>query len=90
MSFGRRQPTGFLGVERRRSVRKKINASALVLLPTLERLTGRVVDVSRHGARLDVMCSRVLPPTFALRVHGRTYPARVVRHGSGHVGVQFI
>ena len=90
MSFGRREPAGFLGVERRGTVRTKTDATALVLLPTLERITGRVVDFSSNGARVDVASPYVLPSTFALRVHGQTYRASIVRRGGGHVGVQFI
>jgi hypothetical protein len=65
------------------------DATALLLLPTLERMTGRVVDCSSHGARVDVASPNVLPSSFALRVNGRTYRASIVRRGGGHVGVQF-
>lgn len=90
MSFGRRQPTGYFGVERRGSVRQPADTSALILLPTLERMTGRVVNHSSGGVRLDVPSPFGLPATFALRVRGRTHSVKVVRRGGGHVGLQFI
>jgi hypothetical protein len=89
MSFGRRQPAGFSGMERRGHVRHKTDATGLILVPTLERMTGRVTDFSRSGARLEVASAFGLPVSFALRVQGQTYRARIVRRGSGHVGLRF-
>jgi hypothetical protein len=90
MAFGRRQPAGYFGLERRAASRRKTDASALILLPTLERLTGRIVDFSNRGARLEVTSAFGLPTAFALRVNGRTYQATVAHRGSGHVGLRFL
>ncbi len=86
MSFGRRQPAGFCGVERRRCVRQQVDVVALILLPT----PGRVVNFSERGARLNIASPFGLPDTFALRFLGQTHRSRIVRRGGGHVGVQFL
>lgn len=90
MSFGRRRAAGFCGVERRAHVRRTTDASALVVLPTLERMTARVVDFTSYGARLTVPTAFAMPATFSFRARGRTYRAEVIWSGRGDVGVRFI
>ena len=90
MSFGKRQPAGFCGLDRRRYVRQQANAVALILLPTLGTIPGRVVDFSNSGAWLKVASPFGLPDTFELRFLGQTHRSRIVRRGVGHVGLQFI
>ena len=90
MSFGRRQPSGFCGVERRSYARLAADATALVVLPTLERMSVRVVDLSNRGARLEVPSAFAMPTTLAFRTRGRPYRAKVIWSGRGHIGVQFI
>ena len=90
MSFGRRQPSGHCGVERRRSVRRPVDASAVLLLPTLERMTGRVVDWSNSGACVEVPLPHALPHTLDLRVCGRTYRTKVAHRGKRQIGVSFL
>jgi PilZ domain len=90
MSFGRRQPGGYLGLERRSEVRQRADVDALMLMPTLERITGRVIDLSTRGARLQVASAFALPDTFDMRVQCRTYRAKVVRRQGGQVGLRFL
>ena len=86
MSFGKRQPAGFCGVDRRRCNRQQADVVALILLPNLGTMPGRVVDFSASGARLKIASPFGLPDTFAL---GQTYRSRIARRGGGNVGVQF-
>ena len=90
MPFGRRQPAGFCGVDRRRCVRQQANAVAIILLPMLGTIPGRVVDFSNSGAWLKIASPFGLPDTFELRFFGQTHRSRIVRRGSGHIGLQFI
>jgi hypothetical protein len=90
MSFGKRQPAGYRGVERRRAVREKANISAHIILPASEFVKCRITDHSSIGARLTVPSAFGLPDTFELRGPGWNYHVRVVRRGVGHVGVEFV
>ena len=53
MSFGKRLPTGFCGVERRREKREQTDVSAQIMLPTAQ-VKCCVVDLSKTGARIRV------------------------------------
>jgi hypothetical protein len=90
MSFGKRQPIGFRGVERRRVVREQTDVAAEILLPSGQNVKCRVTDFSKTGARLTVASAFGLPNTFELRAGGRIYEVTVVRRGSGHIAVKFV
>ena len=90
MSFGKRQPIGFRGVERRRAAREKTDLTAHITLPTGQAVKGRVAEFSKIGARLAVASAFGLPDTFALSAAGQTYQAEIVRRGVGHVAVKFV
>jgi len=90
MSFGKRQPTGFRGVERRREVREKTDISAHIVLLASQLLKCRITDHSSTGARLTVPSAFGLPDTFELRGLGRNCHVRVVRRGVGHAAVVFV
>jgi hypothetical protein len=90
MSFGKRQPTGFRDMERRREVREQTDVAAEVLLASGQTVKCRVNDFSKRGARLTVASAFGLPDTFELRAGGRTYQVMLTRRGSGHVGVKFV
>jgi hypothetical protein len=85
MSFGKRQPAGYRGVERRRAVREKADISAHIILPDGQLMKCRLWDLSSMGARLAVSVFG-LPETFELRVPGRQH---LVRRGIGHAAVVF-
>jgi hypothetical protein len=90
MSFGKRQPIGFRGVERRRDVREKTDVVARVMLPTGQTIRCCVNDFSKTGARLEVASAFGLPDMFELRAGGRTYKVSVMRRGTGRLGVKFV
>jgi hypothetical protein len=89
MSFGKRQPIGFAGVERRRARREQTNVGAAIMLPAGE-LKCRVMDFSKAGASIAVPTAFGLPDLFELRAGAASYQVRVVRRGLGRVGVRFL
>ena len=90
MSFGKRQPIGLRGLERRREVREQTDAAAQIVLPTGQAVQCHVTDFSKTGARLSVASTFGLPNVFDLWAAGRTYQVEVVRRGSGYVAVKFV
>jgi hypothetical protein len=66
-SFGKRQPSDFGGVERRREVREKTDVIAQIVLPTGQTAKCSVIDYSNAGAGLVVASAFGLPETFELR-----------------------
>jgi PilZ domain-containing protein len=90
MSFGKRQPVGFSGVERRREVRENTDVEAQIVLPAGQNVKCRVSDFSKTGARLTVGSAFGLPNVFELRAGGRIYQVMLTRRGIGHVAVKFI
>jgi hypothetical protein len=90
MPFGKRQPVGYHGVERRLAVRKTADISAHIVLPTTHLVKCRVTNFSTYGALLAVPSAFGLPDTFELRGLGRDCHARVVRRGVGHAAVIFV
>ena len=90
MSFGKRQPTGYRGVERRRVVREKVDFSAHVVPPAGQLVKCRVTDVSNAGARLAVPSAFGLPDAFELRGTGRDCHVCLIHRGIGYAGVEFL
>ena len=89
MPFGKRQTTGYCGVERRRAVRVRADLAAQILLPDHRSLKCCVTDYSPIGARLAVASAFGLPDVFRLRAGGTNRRVRIVRLGIGHIGVTF-
>jgi hypothetical protein len=89
MSFGKRQPIGFRGVERRREPRERTDVRAQIVPPIGQTADCRVTDFSRTGARLSVASVFGLPNTFELRAGGRIYQVTVVRRARSYVAVRF-
>ena len=90
MVFGKRQPTGYRGVERRRLAREKVDLSTHVVLPAGQFVKCRVTDLSSAGARIAIPSTVALPEVFELRGIGRDCHVQVVHRGIGYTGVQFI
>jgi hypothetical protein len=90
MPFGKRQPTGYRGVERRRAVREKADISAHIVLPASHMVKCRVTNFSTCGALLAVPSAFGLPDAFELRGLGRNCHVRIVRRGVGHAAVVFV
>ena len=90
MPFGKRQPTGYGGVERRRADRVHTALAAQILLPDYQSLSCSITDYSPIGARLAIASAFGLPDVFRLRAGGATRRAQIIRRGVGHVGVAFL
>ena len=90
MSFGKRQPVGFRGVERRRASREKSDLSVHIVLAEGQLLKCRVTDFSTMGTRLAVASAFGLPDAFELKASGLQHHVRLVRRGIGHAAVVFI
>jgi hypothetical protein len=90
MSFGKRQPVGYRGVERRGAVREKADISAHIILPASQFVKCRLTDFSTYGALLAVPSAFGLPDSFELRGLGRNCHVRVVRRGVCHAAVVFV
>ena len=89
MSFGKRHPTGFGGVDRRRHARQPTDVPAQIMTPAGPARDCRVVDFSSAGARIALASAFGVPPEFELRAGGRVYLVRTVRRGKRDVGVMF-
>jgi hypothetical protein len=84
MSFGKRVPVAYGGLEVRES-----NVPAQIILPGGQVVKCQVTDYSESGARLTVASVFGLREAVELRVAGRTYQARITRRGIGQVSVMF-
>ena len=89
MSFGKRQPIGFRGVERRRHAREQTDVPAQIVPPIGQIIDCRVTDFSKTGARLSVASVFGLPNAFELRAGGSIYQVKVVRRAKGYIAVRF-
>ena len=90
-SFGKRQATGYGGVERRRSTRQKSTFNALIITATGEEIQCCIVNKSAAGALILVSTVLGVPHQFEL-VEGSGKPRRVevARRFARHVGVKFM
>jgi hypothetical protein len=89
MSFGKRQPTGYGGVERRRAARHATGVLVQIVLSSGQLLSCHATGLSKFGARLNVPTAYALPDRFELRAWEQTYHASVIRRGFGHAAVRF-
>jgi hypothetical protein len=90
MSFGKRQPIGYRGFERRRGVREKADISAHIVLPASHLVRCQMKNFSTYGALLTVSSALGLPDAFELRGLGRECHVRVARRGIGRAAVVFL
>ena len=90
MPFGKRQPSGYCGIERRRQTREKVDFSAYVVLSSGQLVKCRVTDYSSRGARIALASAFALPDAFELRGIGRHCHARLVHRNVGAAGVEFV
>jgi hypothetical protein len=90
MPFGKRQSTGYCGVERRREVREQTDVSARIVLSNGQMTKCSVTDFSRAGAGLSVASAFGFPDTFELHAAGRKYQATVIHRGVARVGLRFV
>jgi len=90
VTFGKRQPRGHQGVERRRHTREKVNFTAHVVLSSGQLVRCHLTDYSTGGARISITPALALPDTFELRGIGRICHVRLVHRSVGGAGVKFI
>ncbi len=93
MGFGRRQPLGFSGAERRRASRNEMRRPGYIIIDRDQMIPCNVRDISRTGARLEVASTTStfgLTQQLALRFNGHRYWAKVVWQTRSSMGVQFL
>lgn len=91
MSFGKREATGYGGVERRRHIaRAPVDIPAHILTNAARILDCRIVSMSTTGARLSLPSILSIPESFELRAFGQTHRVKVSRHGARYIAVRFV
>ena len=78
MSFGKRQPSGYHGFERRRLTRERVDFSAYVVLSSGQLVRCRITDYSSRGARISIPSAFALPDAFELRGIGRPFGVQLL------------
>lgn len=89
MCFGKRQPIGYRGVERRGHISQNVDLTAHVILCNGQFVKCRLTDLSSTGARL-VAPVFGLPDTFQLRGPYGDCHVRLIHRRVGSAGVEFI
>jgi len=89
MTFGKRNTTGHVGLERRQAARASANQGAEILSPGQPPRRCEIVNISASGARLSLNSVFGIGSTFELRVGGQTYRARVVQRAPKRLHVTF-
>jgi hypothetical protein len=90
MPFGKRQPIGYCGVERRCEVREQTDVAARIVLCGGQTTKCSVINFSHSGAGLSVASAFGVPDTFELHAVGRKYQAMVLHRGVGRLGLKFV
>jgi hypothetical protein len=88
MTFGKRTPSGYCGIERRRHQRRRINAPAYIGLPAGGIVSCTVTNFSLLGARLAVPSITLVPDEFELQMQRYVFLASVARCAAGVVDVR--
>ena len=85
MTFGKRQPPGYRGINQRSAAsREPVDMPAEILVPGAAPLECRIVDLSATG-----LSTLGVPEEFELRASGETCRVKVVRRGVRFLGVIF-
>ena len=91
MSFGKREATGYGGVERRRHIaRAPVDIPAHILTNAARPIDCRIVSMSTTGARLSLPSILGIPESFELRAFGQTHRVKVSRRGARYIAVRFL
>jgi len=90
VSFGRRQPVGFGGVERRRAKRTPVDAPAWLVMGDSPITPCRLRNLSSTGALIEIATTFGMADAFVLRFAGHSRWVRVVWADRTHVGVAFL
>ena len=89
MTFGKRNPNGGAGQERRQATRVATSQRAEIIAPGQTPRRCEIVSISDTGAELSLNSVFGIGSTFELRAGGQTYRARVVRRAPGTLYVAF-
>jgi hypothetical protein len=78
--------------ERRQAERLPVRIAAEIRLPSRRTLDCQTVNLSTHGAKLELPRSTILPATFEVRIPERRInrQAKLVWRGEDSIGVQFV
>ena len=87
MSFGKREATGYGGVERRRHIAR---VPVDILTNAARPIDCRIVSMSTTGARLSLPSILGIPESFELRAFGQTHRVKVSRRGARYIAVRFL
>ena len=89
MTFGKRNPNGGPGQERRQTARVATSQRAEIIAPGQPPRRCEIVSLSTAGAELSLNSVFGIGSTFELQVGGQIYRARVVRRAPGTLYVAF-
>lgn len=89
MTFGKRNPNGGSGQERRQATRVATSQKAEIIAPDQPPRRCEIVNISTVGAELSLNSVFGIGSIFNLRTDSRTYRARVVRRAPGTLYVTF-
>jgi hypothetical protein len=90
MEFGKREPTGFRGVERRNSIRWEANTAAVIVLPDGQNMCCMIRDLSTTGARLELTSTFGLSDPLVIRFSNHRQWVSKAWVSSHSMGVQFV
>ena len=95
MAFGKREATGYGGIERRESerrgtLRQRSTVRARIILPSGQIVRCSVQDISKNGAKICVQSILGMPGLFDLELDGTVCQVRVLRREPTRLAVKFI
>lgn len=95
MAFGKREATGYRGIERRggerRSMlRQRSTARARIILSSGQIVRCSVKDISKNGAMICVQSILGLPGLFDLELDGTVCQVKVMRREPTRLAVKFL
>lgn len=90
MSFGRRLPVAFGGVERRRAKRVPVDAPAWLIMGDGPTAHCRLRNLSSTGALVETSTTFGMADTFVMRFADQSRRVRLVWKDRTHVGVAFV
>jgi PilZ domain len=96
MAFGKREPTGYRGVERRGGIdrreaaRQRSPVRARIILSSGQIVRCSIKDISKNGAMICVQSILGLPELFELERDGTTCQVKVMRREATRLAVKFL
>jgi hypothetical protein len=95
MALGKREATGYGGIERRQGerrgmLRQRSTARARIILPSGQIVRCSVKDISKNGAMICVQSILGLPGLLDLELDGTVSQVRVMRREPTRLAVKFL